>query len=92
MPLLAEVRNVEMELKRLRAEFPRRTIAMLHGKLGSEEKQRIMQDFRDRQSDILVSTSVIEVGIDIPNATIIIIEGAERFGLAQLFRSYERFK
>lgn len=81
---LAEVKNVQAELKRLRVEFPRRTIAMLHGKLSSEEKQTIMQQFRDRESDILVSTSVIEVGIDVPNATIILIEGAERFGLAQL--------
>jgi len=81
---LAEVKNVQAEMKRLQAEFPRRAIAMLHGKLASEEKQRIMQDFRDRNSDILVSTSVIEVGIDVPNATIICIEGAERFGLAQL--------
>ncbi len=84
MPLLAEVKNVQAEVKRLRIEFPRRTITMLHGKLSSEEKQSIMQEFRDRRSDILVSTSVIEVGIDIPNSTIIIIEGAERFGLAQL--------
>ena len=65
-------------------EFPQRTVSMLHGKLTPDDKQRIMQDFRDRRSDILVSTSVIEVGIDVPNATMIIIEGAERFGLAQL--------
>ena len=81
---LAEVKNVEAEVKRLRQEFPRRTIAMLHGKLSAEDKQKIMSAFREKQSDILVATSVIEVGIDVPNATIIIIEGAERFGLAQL--------
>ncbi|MEK7591270.1 MAG: helicase-related protein, partial [Patescibacteria group bacterium] len=81
---LAEVRNVEAEVKRLKQEFPHRRIAMLHGRLPPEEKQDIMRTFRERQSDILVSTSVIEVGIDIPNATIILIEGAERFGLAQL--------
>ncbi|MBI2635867.1 ATP-dependent DNA helicase RecG [Candidatus Peregrinibacteria bacterium] len=80
----AEVKNVQAETKRLSDEFPRRKIAMLHGRLTSREKQAIMQSFRDRQSDILVSTSVIEVGIDVPNATIICIEGAERFGLAQL--------
>lgn len=81
---LQEVKNVEAEVKRLQAEFPRRTIAMLHGKLSPEDKQRIMGDFREKRSEILVSTSVIEVGIDVPNATIIIIEGAERFGLSQL--------
>lgn len=80
----AEVKNVQAETKRLSDEFPRRKIVMLHGRLTSREKQAIMQNFRDRQSDILVSTSVIEVGIDVPNATIICIEGAERFGLAQL--------
>jgi ATP-dependent DNA helicase RecG len=81
---LAEVRNVEQETIRLRKEFPRRKIAMLHGKLMPQEKQEIMRAFREKQFDILVSTSVIEVGIDVPNATIILIEGAERFGLAQL--------
>ncbi len=81
---LDDVRNVEAEAARLRLAFPRRNIAMLHGKLKPAEKQEIMQDFRDRKSDILVSTSVIEVGIDVPNSTIIVIEGAERFGLAQL--------
>ena len=81
---LQDVKNVQAETERLRMEFPQRTVSMLHGKLTPDDKQRIMQDFRDRRSDILVSTSVIEVGIDVPNATMIIIEGAERFGLAQL--------
>ncbi len=81
---LAEVKNVEAEAKRLRAEFTHRRVALLHGKLSPQEKQQVMQEFREGKSDILVSTSVIEVGIDVPNATIIIIEGAERFGLAQL--------
>jgi len=52
--------------------------------MSGKEKDRIMADFRDRQADILVSTSVIEVGIDIPNATVMLMEGADRFGLAQL--------
>jgi ATP-dependent DNA helicase RecG len=81
---LDEVRNVQQEVARLMVAFPHRRISMLHGKLKPIEKQEIMRAFRERHADILVSTSVIEVGIDVPNATIIVIEGAERFGLAQL--------
>jgi ATP-dependent DNA helicase RecG len=81
---LEDVRDVEQEVQRLSEAFPHRRITMLHGKMKSAEKQEIMRDFRDRKSDILVSTSVIEVGIDVPNSTIICIEGAERFGLSQL--------
>jgi ATP-dependent DNA helicase RecG len=75
---------VEAEEKRLKLAFPRRKILKLHGRLSSEEKKNIMDAFKAKAADILVSTSVIEVGIDVPNATIIIIEGAERFGLSQL--------
>ena len=81
---LEDVRSVEREKERLTAEFPRRRIEMLHGKLAPSEKEKIMRAFKDRAFDILVSTSVIEVGIDVPNATIICIEGSERFGLSQL--------
>jgi len=82
--VLAEVKNVEAETKRLKAGFLSRRIAMLHGRMSAEEKTDVMQAFKDRKADILVSTSVIEVGIDIPNSSIIVIEGAERFGLSQL--------
>jgi ATP-dependent DNA helicase RecG len=64
--------------------FPQFHIGLLHGKLSQEEKDSIMAQFRSRELDILASTSVIEVGMDIPNATLILIEGANHFGLAQL--------
>ena len=64
--------------------FPHLSIGLIHGKMKSKEKETIMKDFHEKKYDILVATAVIEVGIDIPNASIIIIEEAERFGLAQL--------
>ncbi|HQK05231.1 MAG TPA: helicase-related protein, partial [Anaerolineaceae bacterium] len=64
--------------------FPKYKLGLLHGKMPAEQKDRVMQDFRNRQYDILVSTTVIEVGVDVPNATVMLIESANRFGLAQL--------
>jgi ATP-dependent DNA helicase RecG len=78
-------KSVLQEYERLKTyDFPHRNIGYLHGKMKSEEKDKIMLDFKENKYDILVSTSVIEVGIDIPNATMMVIEGAERFGLSQL--------
>ncbi|MEM7033015.1 MAG: ATP-dependent DNA helicase RecG [Chloroflexota bacterium] len=64
--------------------FPDLSLGLLHGRMKSQEKESVMADFRDKKTQILVSTSVVEVGIDIPNASTILIEGANRFGLAQL--------
>ncbi|QQR83863.1 hypothetical protein IPJ72_01490 [Candidatus Peregrinibacteria bacterium] len=79
-----EVKSVKAEFERLHLVFPSMRIGLMHGKLKPEEKEEVMRQFKDHALDILVSTSVIEVGIDIPNATIMLIEGADRFGLSQL--------
>jgi ATP-dependent DNA helicase RecG len=88
-PLLEEsedsaVMGAKESLTRLQERFPSFRTGLLHGKMKAEEKEAIMVDFRRKKLDMLVCTTVIEVGIDIPNATLMIVEHAERFGLSQL--------
>lgn len=89
-PMIEETEQMDAEnvieyTKKLRKELPANiVISYLHGKMKNSEKERIMKAFGENQIQILVSTTVIEVGIDVPNATVILIENAQQFGLAQL--------
>jgi ATP-dependent DNA helicase RecG len=89
-PLVEESENVEaraavVEYEHLQEDiFPELRLGLLHGRMPAEEKEQVMADFAAAELDILVATSVVEVGIDVPNATVMLIDGAERFGLAQL--------
>jgi len=81
----SQLKTVQEEHENLSQKvFPKFEVVMLHGKLAAKEKERIMQRFQRGKIDILVATSVVEVGVDIANATVMAIEGADRFGLAQL--------
>jgi ATP-dependent DNA helicase RecG len=80
-----ELKAATAEFERLRTQvFPKVRLGLLHGRLKNEEKEAVMEQFRRGETDILVATTVIEVGVDVPNATVMVIEHAERFGLAQL--------
>ena len=89
-PLIEESEKLDLKaatshFEELRSSvFPDLRLGLLHGRMSGDEKDQIMEQFRSRQLDILVATTVIEVGIDIPNATVMVIENAERFGLSQL--------
>jgi ATP-dependent DNA helicase RecG len=80
-----ELKAAMEEYERLSREiFPKQSVGLLHGRMSSEEKDEMMQRFRKNEVQILVATTVVEVGVDVPNATVMVIEHAERFGLAQL--------
>jgi ATP-dependent DNA helicase RecG len=82
---LRQVRDATQMAEKMRATmFKDHGVGLLHGRLKAAERDRIMRDFRDGKLGILVATTVIEVGIDIPNATVMVVEHAERFGLSQL--------
>lgn len=89
-PLIDESETLSAKAATIEAEylqtevFPQFKVGLLHGKLKNEEKESIMADFKNKKYDILVSTTVVEVGVDVPNATVMLIENAERFGLSQL--------
>src|SRR3712207_4629340 len=80
-----ELRRAKGEAKRLAEDvFPELQVGLVHGDMKADEKEEAMTSFRDGKTDVLVATTVIEVGVDVPNATVMLIENAERFGLAQL--------
>lgn len=80
-----QLRSAMLEAARLQKDiFPHLSIGLLHGQMKGEEKRNVMDKFKDGEHHILVSTTVVEVGVDVPNATVMVIENAERFGLSQL--------
>lgn len=81
---MSQVKAATAEFERLKKELPKRKLGLLHGRMKANEKNEELESFQKKKTEILVATPVVEVGIDVPNATIMVIEGAERFGLAQL--------
>ncbi|WP_419145183.1 ATP-dependent DNA helicase RecG [Myxococcus stipitatus] len=88
-PLVEESEKLDLEdatrgVDKLRQAFPQARVGLLHGRMKAEEKDAVMEDFREKRLDLLVCTTVVEVGVDVPNASVMVVEAAERFGLSQL--------
>ncbi|MFP2933474.1 ATP-dependent DNA helicase RecG, partial [Pyxidicoccus sp. 3LG] len=88
-PLVEESEKLDLEdatqgVEKLRQVFPQARVGLLHGRMKGEEKDSVMEDFREKRLDLLVCTTVVEVGVDVPNASVMVVEAAERFGLSQL--------
>ncbi|MCP3144512.1 ATP-dependent DNA helicase RecG [Pyxidicoccus xibeiensis] len=88
-PLVEESEKLDLEdatqgVEKLRVVFPQARVGLLHGRMKGEEKDSVMEDFREKRLDLLVCTTVVEVGVDVPNASVMVVESAERFGLSQL--------
>ena len=88
-PLVEESEKLDLEdatqgVEKLRVVFPQAKVGLLHGRMKGEEKDAVMEDFREKRLDLLVCTTVVEVGVDVPNASVMVVEHAERFGLSQL--------
>ena len=80
----SKLKSAEQHAKDLQAQLPHRRVAVLHGRMKNAEKDAVMRDFAAQKYDILVATTVIEVGVDVPNANLMVVEDADRFGLSQL--------
>nr|WP_225937825.1 ATP-dependent DNA helicase RecG [Myxococcus sp. RHSTA-1-4] len=88
-PLVEESEKLDLQdatqgVEKLRQVFPQARVGLLHGRMKGEEKDAVMEDFREKRLDLLVCTTVVEVGVDVPNASVMVVEHAERFGLSQL--------
>ncbi|WP_228557818.1 ATP-dependent DNA helicase RecG [Myxococcus sp. AB056] len=88
-PLVEESEKLDLEdatrgVEKLRKVFPDAKVGLLHGRMKAEEKDSVMEDFREKRLHLLVCTTVVEVGVDVPNASVMVVESAERFGLSQL--------
>jgi ATP-dependent DNA helicase RecG len=85
-----DLKDAMSAFEAIKAKFPEYKVGLLHGKMKTQEKDEVMDEFRKNNIQILVATTVIEVGIDVPNATVMVIVNADRFGLSQLHQLRRR--